>query len=787
MTAIVITREQLEQADEDELLTLVAYGYKPALAMLNKRKATKAAKSRIDWADHPYHEIHERIVDHYKPKIQRVMAQSIRGIDEAVATAKRKYDAEQDATKATGDTPKMTAAQRAAQAAVEAHITVNSKNLTELMHQLLADGIVSAGHATAEDVGGKMLWGLGEELTSVDWATWEPGWAKAADLTRGGGLARLLETAKATVKDMDANTLRWLGNVLADGLDAGSSSVEIARAMDEVVDNPDRALLIANTEVSRAMSEATVDTYAANDIEQWEWLSEQDERTCDFCLDKDGQQYDVGGDDPRPPEHPRCRCVVLPVVAEPTQEEMDAANGTGGDDTEEADEEVGTEKSLAKEWSEDDHPRGPDGRFGATDMETTANLRSQAEATIKQAQTAKTTDDFAQVAVTHEQLRDSHTKEAASMNRAAALARTNGQRATANNLERTALEHRNAADRHDDAASRWKAAVRSNDASSARSATRDAYMRTADVHNSARSMSEEENKIAASETRETSGFKSAVGPSAPAGANYKFSSMDDAVAHFEALGISVDAVGLTRIGTTPEHMATIANAVSDMNEKYPGVVEQLDRIQAHPSPSKGVLAAVTVSGPTALYVTPYGCRVASDRDYGTAVFEVGSKFLNPEGTMLTASMRDVYYHEMGHVLQRMPVGPNGERSLSGTLSSYRDNNNPHVEALRAAGYITESGNLRYGQITKDLAEYASTDNLEFHSEVVALFNHPERFNRLPEEVQTKLLAYQTTLNEMVGTNVLKAEADAETPQTNVIDEHWPIDWDAINRKYGYDD
>jgi hypothetical protein len=236
-------------------------------------------------------------------------------------------------------------------------------------------------------------------------------------------------------------------------------------------------------------------------------------------------------------------------------------------------------------------------------------------------------------------------------------------------------------------------------------------------------------------------------------------------------------------------MASIANAVSDMNEKYPGVVEQLDRIEAYPKAAKGVVAAITATGPTTLLVTPYGCRIASDPEYGADVFGKADKFVNPEGTLLQGSVYDMYAHEMGHVIQRMPIGPNGERSLAATLkvTRYDDDTNPHVAALRAAGYVTEGGSLRQKEITKDLAKYASSNNLEFHSEMVGLFNNPDRFNSLPEEVQNKLLAYQKTLNETAGTNVLKAEADAESTNSNIIEEHWPIDWDAINRKYGYDD
>ena len=126
----------------------------------------------------------------------------------------------------------------------------------------------------------------------------------------------------ATIQGVQGTAMTRLGNVLADGIASGQSVDTIANSMSDIVADPARAFVIANTETARSMTSATLSTYDQNGIGQWEWLSEDD--ACEICLDLNGQVFDVGdsGDDTIP-EHPSCRCVTLPVlsgqdVAQPT-------------------------------------------------------------------------------------------------------------------------------------------------------------------------------------------------------------------------------------------------------------------------------------------------------------------------------------------------------------------------------------------------------------------------------------------------------------------------------------
>jgi SPP1 gp7 family putative phage head morphogenesis protein len=72
-----------------------------------------------------------------------------------------------------------------------------------------------------------------------------------------------------------------------------------------------RALTIARTETLRAYREATRATYRQMGVQQWEWRSARNERTCAACWAMDGKRFSV--DEPMP-AHVNCRCVMLPVT-----------------------------------------------------------------------------------------------------------------------------------------------------------------------------------------------------------------------------------------------------------------------------------------------------------------------------------------------------------------------------------------------------------------------------------------------------------------------------------------
>jgi SPP1 gp7 family putative phage head morphogenesis protein len=299
-------------------------------AMLGAAKAVKAGpkapaqatgQTTRNWASQPHHKYADAIIAFYAPKLAAALKDSITGVDQAIASAKRKYLAAKVSTqKAAGD---ITPAKAAATAAVTQDVKVNSTAIQRILEQMAGDATVAGAHSAAMQIGtGATLGSDLEGLTAgLDWSSWQPGWAEAADLAKLGNWQDMLGDLNITIQGMSDNSMDRIATALADGLEVGSPVDTIADNIADVVGSDDRAEMIANTECSRIMADASIDTYADNDIAEWEWLAEDDDRTCDDCDDLDGQSFDVSpdsdDDQQRPPMHPRCRCVPIPSTATP--------------------------------------------------------------------------------------------------------------------------------------------------------------------------------------------------------------------------------------------------------------------------------------------------------------------------------------------------------------------------------------------------------------------------------------------------------------------------------------
>jgi len=93
----------------------------------------------------------------------------------------------------------------------------------------------------------------------------------------------------------------------------------------------DRLTTIARTEIINSHSMATLDRYeqaGENIVSHQEWKTAEDDRVCPICQALSGREFTVQemrdtmfemegvGFDVRlrPPAHPNCRCVLLPVI-----------------------------------------------------------------------------------------------------------------------------------------------------------------------------------------------------------------------------------------------------------------------------------------------------------------------------------------------------------------------------------------------------------------------------------------------------------------------------------------
>jgi SPP1 gp7 family putative phage head morphogenesis protein len=197
-------------------------------------------------------------------------------------------------------------------------LTAHGVNLAAALvfiHELHAEGYV---------IGERSAMAVLEGNAVVDWSTWKPGHADAARLVQPTGVANGFETLLAdagiTIKSVAANRMDKLAQVLSDALAAGDSADTLAGALRDVLDDPAWAERVAVTEISRAVSAATLNTYSANGITQVSWLVAADQRTCVLCINNESAgPIPVGANFPSgataPPQHPSCRCSLLPETS----------------------------------------------------------------------------------------------------------------------------------------------------------------------------------------------------------------------------------------------------------------------------------------------------------------------------------------------------------------------------------------------------------------------------------------------------------------------------------------
>ncbi len=308
-------------------------------------RITRLAKAQ-KWADHPAHKYHDAIIAYYAPKIAAALKDMINGLPAVIRSAQNKYAAAQAKTKKAADdtTTGETLAQQIARAAAGG-IGQSPAQLRALLTQMAGDATLAGVHSAIVQLGpdATMPENLASLAEGIDWDTWTPGNAAAADVLRSAGLQSILDDLDITLQNITDTNIERISNTLADGIGGGDSVQELSNAISDMVGGTDdaRSLLIANTETARAMSMATMDTYQTNGITSWSWLAE--DSACPDCLDNaDNSPYDVGDDSaPTVPEHPACRCAYIGNIdtgdnsnadeSDATDEVDSGGEGDGGD------------------------------------------------------------------------------------------------------------------------------------------------------------------------------------------------------------------------------------------------------------------------------------------------------------------------------------------------------------------------------------------------------------------------------------------------------------------------
>ena len=252
-----------------------------------------------------FHRNTDAIVDHYTPLIAKGLGSLFNAeqLDAAVAAAYATVK------KAAEPEPAAKAAMDALRAAA-----ANPAELEKVLHALSGDAFLQNAHAAAHAAGSSIVASLAGVTGMPDdyWNKWTPGYGEAAANAADGGMRAMLDKVDLTISGMTDTTIDRIGNIVAEGLNKGDSIQSTGKAVRDVIEDPARAEMIANTETARAMTTASVQTYESAGIEEVNWLAEAD--ACPECeANADASPYPLEGGE-EPPQHPNCRCALSPVV-----------------------------------------------------------------------------------------------------------------------------------------------------------------------------------------------------------------------------------------------------------------------------------------------------------------------------------------------------------------------------------------------------------------------------------------------------------------------------------------
>jgi hypothetical protein len=156
-----------------------------------------------------------------------------------------------------------------------------------------------------------------QRAVGINWDTWRAGNRAAALLvSKPRGLSTLLDGRNLTIQGINRTSLDRIGTRLANALAQGLPPSEVD--LSDFFDDSERALTIAQTEMSRAVATASRQLYEESGVELVEWIVAD---PCDLCQEnadvspiRIGDTFPSG--DTEPPAHPNCVCDISPYVVD---------------------------------------------------------------------------------------------------------------------------------------------------------------------------------------------------------------------------------------------------------------------------------------------------------------------------------------------------------------------------------------------------------------------------------------------------------------------------------------
>jgi len=179
-------------------------------------------------------------------------------------------------------------------------------------------GLVAAAWLSSQPIRG--------ELEARLWPVLQRLWGAAYHLGIDAG-TQVAGTPSAHSPDelVEASGRTWITEIVQTRLDRiarilslGLSRAETEREIGDMLGNEQSAEMIAQTEVTRAVSAGAHQVYRANGIYNVRWQTEDDAKVCPVCMANEaagprfyGNPFPSGAI--APPQHPMCRCALLPA------------------------------------------------------------------------------------------------------------------------------------------------------------------------------------------------------------------------------------------------------------------------------------------------------------------------------------------------------------------------------------------------------------------------------------------------------------------------------------------
>jgi Phage Mu protein F like protein len=263
-----------------------------------------------------------------KSRHKTLVRQAAKHADKVKAALTASFSASQVANAWVDSNPHPDTTPQEARNWARTNVVMTSSGIAAALAGIYATGWVLGQDSSNEAIAQASL-AAGAQMTpefrvslSTNWDTWTPGNRGAAALANPDrGLSNLLAKRDILLKNIDQTTTDRIGTILSralgDGTGARSAVPELEQMLTDLGENPNRAFTIANTEMNRALNDASKQSYLDSGVTEWTWevVDPQD----DDCLELAGETVTIGepfsnGWIDYNDSHPNCMCTCSPVV-----------------------------------------------------------------------------------------------------------------------------------------------------------------------------------------------------------------------------------------------------------------------------------------------------------------------------------------------------------------------------------------------------------------------------------------------------------------------------------------